>query len=202
MTPSTATLWVNRLVKTFLIATILGALGTGALTWYVPAVDLHRERSMISVQPNGGNVEEFYINLPRDRVMVGLPNPDAAIPAALEWPGQEMLGDMQAEIFKIRDRNETVVGVGSRIASAAESTGPFIEWSLHLPARGSIYVKMEITPSADGFRNGTVISGTRDFAELSGSVREQFIADLEDRTDIQSRILLQTTLVGALGDLE
>ncbi|MBT8099041.1 MAG: hypothetical protein KJO82_04795 [Gammaproteobacteria bacterium] len=193
---------MNRLVKTFLIATILGALGTGALTWYAPAVDLHRERSMISVQPNGGNVEEFYINLPRDRVMVGLPNPDAAIPAALEWPGQEMLGDMQAEIFKIRDRNETVVGVGSRIASAAEATGPFIEWSLHLPARGSIYVKMEITPAADGFRNGAVISGTREFADLSGSVREQFIADVEGRTDIQSRILLQTALVGALGDLE
>jgi len=193
---------VNRLIKTFLIATIVGALGTGALTWYVPVVDLHRERSMISVQPNGGNIEEFHINLPRDRVMVGLPNPDAAIPAALEWPGQEVAGDMQAEIFKIRDRNETVIGVGSRIASAAETTGPFIEWSLHLPARGSIYVKMEITPSADGFRNGTMVSGTRDFAELSGSVRELFIADVADSADVQSRIQLQTALVGSLGDIE
>ncbi|MDH3441499.1 MAG: hypothetical protein OEM63_12150 [Gammaproteobacteria bacterium] len=193
---------MNRLIKTFLIATIVGALGTGALTWYVPVVDLHRERSMISVQPNGGNIEEFHINLPRDRVMVGLPNPDAAIPAALEWPGQEVAGDMQAEIFKIRDRNETVIGVGSRIASAAETTGPFIEWSLHLPARGSIYVKMEITPSADGFRNGTMVSGTRDFAELSGSVRELFIADVADSADVQSRIQLQTALVGSLGDIE
>jgi len=157
---------------------------------------------MISVQPNGGNVEEFHINLPRDRVMVGLPNPDAAIPAALQWPGSEAVGDMQAEIFKIRDRNETVIGVGSRIASAAESTGPFIEWSLHLPARGSIYVKMEITPSADGFRNGAMVSGTRDFAELSGSVRELFIADVADSAGVQSQIQLQTALVGSLGDLE
>lgn len=193
---------MNRLIKTFLIATVLGALGTGALTWYVPVVDLHRERSLISVQPNGGNVEVFRINLPRDRIMVGLPNPDASIPAALEWPGQDVAGDMQAEIFKIRDNNDTVIGIGSRIASAAEATGPFIEWSLHLPARGSIYVKMEITPSADGFRNGMMVSGTRDFADLTGSVREQFIADVGGSDNVQSRIELQTALVGPLGESE
>lgn len=202
MTPKPAPYWVNRLIKTFLIATILGALGSGALAWYVPAVDLHRERSLISVRPNGGNIEEFHINLPRDRVMVGLPNPNASIPAALDWPGQELVGDLQAEIFKIRDRNETVIGVGSRIASAAEATGPFIEWSLHFPARGTIYVKMEITPAADGFRNGTMVSGTRDFAEQSGSVREQFIADVSGSDDVRSRILLHSALVGPLGDVE
>ena len=188
------------MIKTFIIATILGVLGSGALAWYVPAVDLHRERSMISVQPNGGNVEEFHINLPRDRIMVGLPNPDAALPASLEWPGQEQLGDLQAEIFKIRDRNNAVVGVASRLASAEEPTGTFIEWALHLPARGTMYFKMEVTPSADGIRNGTVISGTRDFGMLTGSVREQFIADVENSDDVQSRIRLETSLVGQLGD--
>jgi hypothetical protein len=191
---------VNKLIKTFLIATILGGLGAGALTWYVPAVDLHRERSMISVQPNGGNVEEFHINLPRDRIMVGLPNPDAAIPAALEWPGQDALGDLQAEIFKIRDSNNVVVGVGSRLASASEATGMFIEWALHFPARGTMYVKMEVTPSADGYRNGTLVSGTRDFVELKGSVREQFIAEVEGSDDVQSRIRLETAVVGPLGE--
>ncbi len=200
MTPYSATLWVGKLIKTFLIATILGALGAGALTWYVPTVDVHRERSMISVLPNGGNVEEFHINLPRDRIMVGLPNPDAAIPAMLEWPGQQALGDLQAEIFKIRDRNNTVVGIGSRLASAAEETGTFIEWALHFPARGTVYVQMEVTPSADGFRTGNMISGTRDFALLSGSVREQFIGEVEDNDDVQSRIHLETMLVGPLGD--
>lgn len=191
---------MNKLIKTFLIATILGALGTGALTWYVPVVDLHREQSMISVLPNGGNVEEFHINLPRDRIMVGLPNPDAAIPASLEWPGQDELGDLQAEIFKIRDSNNAVVGVGSRLASAAEPTGMFIEWALHFPARGTMYVKMEVTPSADGYRNGTMIAGTRDFALLNGSVREHFIAEVEGSEDTDSRIHLQAALVGPLGE--
>ena len=190
---------MNRLIKTFLIATILGAIGTGVLLWYVPAVDLHRERSLISVRANGGNVETFHINLPRDRVMAGLPNPGASIPAALEWPGRAVVGDMQAEIFKIRDREETVIGIGSRIASTAEATGPFVEWTLHFPARGSVYARMENTPAADGFRNGQVLSGTGDFSGLSGTVHEALVADADD---FQSRIMLQTTLVGPAGELE
>lgn len=191
-----------ELIKTFIIGIILGAFGTGALAWYVPAVDLHREQSMITVRPNGGNVENFHINLPRDRVMVGLPDAENSIPAALEWPGRELLGDMQAEIFKLRDNNNTVIGVGSRLASASEVTGPFIEWSLHFPARGTVYVKMEVTPSADGFRTGAVISGTREFADLTGGVREQFISEVAGEDDTQSRIQLQAALVGPLGDAE
>ena len=191
-----------ELIKTFIIGIVLGAFGAGALTWYVPAVDLHRERSQISVQPNGGNVEEFRINLPRDRIMVGLPDANGSIPAALEWPGRDYLGDMQAEIFKIRDSNNTVIGVGSRLASASEETGPFIEWSLHFPSRGTVYVDMEITPSADGFRNGTLISGTREFSELTGGVREQFVSEVAGEEGVQSRIQLQAALVGPLGAAE
>jgi len=197
--PDSATNCMNRLIKTFLIATILGAIGTGVLLWHVPAVDLHRERSLISVRPNGGNVEMFHINLPHDRVMTGQPNPGASIPAALEWPGREIVGDMQTEIFKIRDREETVIGVGSRITSVAEATGPFIEWILHFPARGSLYARMENMAVADGFRNGLMLSGTGDFSRLSGTVDEAFVTDADD---IQSRIMLQTTLVGTAGELE
>jgi len=193
---------VNRLVKTFIFGLILGVLGTGALVWYVPAVDLHRERSLVSVQANGGNVEEFRINLPRDRIMVGLPNPDNSIPASLDWPGERALGDMQAEIFKIRDANDTVIGVGSRLASASEATGPFIEWALHLPARGSMYMKMGVTPSADGVRDGLLVAGTRDFLEMSGSLREQFVSEIDGNDGVQGRILLSAALVGSPGGTE
>jgi len=61
---------------------------------------------------------------------------------------------LQAEIFKVRDRNNVVIGVASRLASASEQTGPFIEWVLHLPARGTVYLQMDLAPSADGHRNG------------------------------------------------
>ena len=194
--------WVNRLIRTFLAGIVMGALGAGALAWYMPAVDLHRERSLVTVLPNGGNVEEFHINLPRDRILVGLPDAGQSIPSGLEWPGRERLGEMQAEIFKIRDANDAVVGVASRLASATETTGSFIEWSLHLPARGTIYVDMEVMPSEDGFRNGIMVSGTRDFATLSGSMRERFIDGGDEEAGLQGRISLLTALVGPLGDAE
>jgi len=113
---------------------------------------------------------------------------------------------MQAELFKVRDKNNVVIGVASRLASASSESGSFIEWSVHLPARGTMYVKMEITPSADGFRSGELLVGTRDFATLSGSVRELFISDISDaddlgdESDVQARIKLEATLVGRLGD--
>jgi len=192
---------VRRLFKTFIFGIVLGAFGAGALVYFVPAVDLHRERSLISVQPNGGNLEKFRINLPRDRILVGLPGVDDSIPAGLDWPGAEFLGDMQAEVFKVRDENSAVVGVASRLASSSEETGPFIEWVVHLPARGTMYVQMELTPAADGVRNGVLRSGTREFEPLHGNVREQFVLAAED-DDVQGRIVLETALVGTLGDEE
>jgi len=189
-------------IKTFFLGLVLGAIGAGTLMWKMPAVDLHRESSLVTVQPNGGNVEEFRINLPRDRIMVGLPDPNSSIPAALDWPGQVLLGDMQAELFKIRDRNDTVIGVGSRIASASEASGPFIEWALHFPARGTMYVKLEMTPSEDGVRNGLLMSGTREFAKLSGGLREEFVAAAPDDEESQGRIRLNAMLVGPLGESE
>jgi hypothetical protein len=107
---------------------------------------------------------------------------------------------MQAEIFKVRDRNNTVVGVASRLASASEETGPFIEWALHLPARGTMYIKMQVLPTEDGVRNGALISGTREFAVLTGSVRERFVNAPGDDPDIQGQIWLEATTVGPLGE--
>lgn len=192
---------VRRLFRTFIFGIILGLLGTGALVYFQPAVDLHRERSLMTVKPNGGNQELFRINLPRDRILVGLPGDDNSIPAGLGWPSEDFLGDMQAEIFLVRNDNNTVIGVASRLASSSEETGPFIEWVVHFPARGTMYAQMELTPAADGFRNGVLRSGTRDFRLLHGTVREQFISAVED-DDAQGRIVLETGLVGLLGDDE
>lgn len=190
------------MIRTFILGIILGVLGTGALAWYVPVVDLHRERSLVSVLPNGGNVETFRINLPRDRILVGLPTAGNSIPAGLDWPAEVLASDMMAEIFKIRDANDTVIGVGSRLASSTESTGPFIEWALHFPARGTMYVEMEVTPSEDGMRNGELLSGTRDFEVLTGTFRESFIAADGSDPELQGQIQLQAALVAPLGDLE
>jgi len=192
---------VNRLFKTFIFGIILGALGAGALMYFAPAVNLHRERSLISVQPNGGSMERFQINLPRDRILVGLAGVEDSIPAGLDWPGEDFLGDMQAEAFIVRNENNAVVGVASRVASSTEETGAFIEWVVHFPARGTMYVQMELTPAEDGVRDGVLRAGTQDFLPLTGRIREQFVSEVDDG-DVQGRIVLEATLAGPLGDEE
>ena len=192
---------MKRLFKTLVGGIIIGIAGAIALSHFVPAVDLHRERSLVSVQANGGHSELFRIDLPRDRILIGLASADNSFPAGLEWPNEEILGDFQAEIFKVRDRNNAIIGVASRLASSTEETGAFIEWSLHLPARGTLYTQMELSPSEDGYRNGVMRAGTRDFEQLSGSVREHFIAEIESSEyDVESRIELVVALVGPMQD--
>jgi hypothetical protein len=187
------------LVKIFIGGILLGLAGAGALTYSVEVVDLHREPSHISVQANGGNVETLRVELPRDRIMVGLAGQENALPAGLEWPSAEVFGGLQAEMFKIRDRNDVVIGVASRLASASEETGPFIEWVVHLPARGTVYLQMDVEPTAEGYRNGRLMAGTREFETLSGTVREQFITGLEDEeANVDGRIELITAFVGPL----
>ena len=195
---------MTGLIKTLIAGIILGIAGSAALSYFVPAVDLHRERSLISVQSNGGNSEVFRIDLPRDRILVGLAGAENGFPAGLQWPTDALLGNFQAEVFKVRDRNNTVIGVASRLASSTEESGGFIEWTVHLPARGTLYAQMDLQPSESGYRNGSMRAGTRDFEELRGSVREHFIADIDDKDyDVESRIELVTALIGPLdGDTE
>jgi len=186
------------LFRIFVLGVFLGVAGAGALAYSVPVVDLHREASHIAVRANGGNAETFRISLPRDRIMVGLAGADNALPAGLDWPGEKMLGSLQAEMFKVRDRNDVVIGVASRLASASEATGPFIEWTLHLPARGTVYLKMDLAPTDRGYRNGTLIAGTREFEAMSGGVREQFVSNDEDKEfDGNGRIEIVTAFVGS-----
>ena len=99
--------------KTFVFGVVLGLASAGGLAYSVKAVDLEREFSHISVRANGGNLETFRINLPRDRIMVGLAGADSTLPAGLNWPGPDVLGGLQAEMFKVRDRNNVVIGANA-----------------------------------------------------------------------------------------
>lgn len=189
--------------KVLILGMLLGLLGAGALVHYAPAVDLHREASLISVQPNGGNAESFHINLPRDRILVGRAASDDSIPPGLEWPQDELIAGAQTEMFKIRDRNDTVIGIASRLANAAEDSDPFIQWVLHFPARGTMFINMDIVPTEAGYRRGTLTAGTRDFALLEGEVREQFETAVEDAEfDVDGRVRLVAMLVGPQSEEE
>lgn len=179
--------WECRLFRLFFVGILLGASAAGALLYFVPIVDQGRERSIISVQPNGGNLEAFHIQVPADRVFAGRADSDVTFPADVDWPEYLRSDDAQLEIFKLRNSDNQIIGVASRIA--VDGNLPVTEWVLHLPARGSLYFMLG-GAEPDGQRPGRMRAGTREFAQMSGSIVEQY----EDDGDV-GRLRLDTVLV-------
>ncbi len=182
--------------KTFIAGILLGIAGAAAALYYFPVVNQSREQSLIVVHPNQGNTESFHVNIPMDRVMTGAPSQKEPLPAGLEWPVDPRFADTRAELFKIRNGKDAVVGVASRIAANNESSGDIVEWVLHLPARGSAYVIMQAQPLEGGYRIGDLATGTREFAPLVGHVTENWVADTSGDEDAPTgRIELTTAFV-------
>ena len=189
--------------KTFIFGLILGIAGAAGLVYSVQAVDLYREPSLVSVLPNGGNAETFYINLPQDRIMAAARNGDqsSAFPSDLQWPADAALNGAEVEVFKLRNTNGKVVGMAARLSNAKDSSGAFLQWMLHLPSRGTMFVRMNLSTSDDGVRDGLLMVGTREFELLNGSIREFYNAEPDNEDfDISGRLELSTALVGPLRD--
>ncbi|MDJ0699884.1 MAG: hypothetical protein QNJ07_08515 [Woeseiaceae bacterium] len=183
--------------KTFIGGVLLGIAGAAAALYFLPVVDQHRESSIISVTPNGGNSETFHINVPMDRIMIGAPAMKNPLPAGLEWPEDELLGNLRTELFKVRDAREAVIGVASRVAATDAGQGDIVEWVLHFPARGSMYVTMQSEPVEGGYRVGTLRTGSDEFEELSGRVVERWVADSSGADNpATGRIELVSSFVG------
>lgn len=193
------------MIKTFFLGLILGVAGAASFVYFWQAVDLHRELSLISVQPNGGNSETFYINLPQDRIFAARRSDDttSVFPPGLRWPEDRLLDGTAGEIFKLRNSADVVVGVAARMSNSRESSGAFIQWMLHFPARGSMFLRMQLKPSEDGLRSGLLTAGTREFEVLNGVVSEYFNTDVaEPEFDVSGRLELVMSLVGPLGEEE
>ncbi len=164
----------------------------------VPLVDQHRERSIIAVSPNGANEEVFHVEVPLDRILVGTADEQQAVPKDLRWPDDARLAGIRAELFKIRNESGIVVGIASRIAAVDVRVRGIVEWVLHLPARGSLYVSMRPELAAGGQRNGVLRAGTREFNGFSGSVVERWVQEDGGSAPAPAgRIELTTKLVAA-----
>jgi hypothetical protein len=184
------------LFKSLIAGILLGLAASAALLHFVPVVDQHRERSIISVATDGGNIEEFHVDVPSDRIFTGASGQQPPVPPGLEWPADPLLAGARVELYKLRNSNDVVVGVASRVAATGDRPGDLIEWVLHLPARGSLYVTMQPTVAEGGYRVGTYRAGTREFGRLSGRVTERFVADEPDAAGMPTgRIELVTTFV-------
>lgn len=199
--PSRAKVQANGetvLVKTFLFGIVLGLAAAAGALYAVPAVDQVREASIVTVAANGGNAETFHINVPMDRIMVGAPEQNVTVPPGLVWPADEVLADVRAELFKIRNARDTVVGVAVRTAAQNEGQG-IIDWVLHLPARGSLFVNMEVAPRDGGYRIGKIRSGSREFGSFNGAMTERWVENNSGDEDAPAgRIELQASYVGRL----
>jgi hypothetical protein len=188
--------------KTFVAGILLGIVATAAGLYYLPVVDQSREQSLVIVQPNQGNTETFYANVPMDRILKGTQSQQSPLPPGLQWPDNEEFANLRVELFKIRNTKNDVVGVASRVAANDEVPGDVIEWVLHLPARGSIYVSMQPEPQEGGNRVGKLQSGTREFDLMRGRVSERWVADTTESDDAPAgRIELITALFGQRAEL-
>ena len=190
--------------KTFLLGIVLGIAAAAGALYAVPPVDQVREASIVTVAPNGGNLELFHINIPMDRVMTGAAGDGRARPEGLEWPAAEVLANVRTEIFKIRNARDTVVGVGVRTA-ARQGEELVIDWMLHIPARGSVFAGMEAAPRESGHRMGQIKAGSREFERLSGSLAERWVANTsnDDDEDAQDgRIELRAAYVGEFDEFD
>jgi len=89
------------------------------------------------------------------------------------------------------------------MSGKSEQHGSFVEWVVHLPARGTMYVSMAPNPSPDGYREGSLRAGTREFLTLNGVVLERFLSDdFGPDPDGAGRIELAAALVGPAEELE
>ena len=184
------------LLKTFIVGVVLGIAGAVAALHFYPVVDLQREASIVAVAANGGNVESFHVNVPMDRIRVGASGQRRPLPVGMQWPADELLKDVRVEMFKIRNERDTVVGVAARTAATDESDR-LIEWVLHLPARGSVYVNMNPQALPGGFRQGEMRGGSREFSGLTGGMTERWIPNESGDEDAPAgRIRLETSFVG------
>lgn len=164
------------MIKTYITGIVLGVAGVMVGLYMIPVIDQHREVSVIAVAPNGGNTETFQVNIPMDRILVGSAGAKTQLPADLTWPDVAAFDGSRTELYKLRNSRNAVVGIASRISASNNAVGNIVEWVLHLPARGSMYVTINPTSAAAG-RSGKLRAGTREFDGMVGTVSERWVAD-------------------------
>ena len=165
-------------IRTFIVGIIFGIAGVFAALYFVPVVDQHRESSIVAVSLNGGNSETFHVKVPMDRIMIGAQGLATALPPEMAWPEDERFNNVRAELFKLRNSRDAVIGIASRIAADDPDLGGVIEWVLHLPARGSVFVNMPANTSGSQ-RVGQLAAGTREFSTLVGDMSERWVAETD-----------------------
>jgi len=134
--------------------------------------------------------------------MVGTAGEKSGLPTGLKWPQDDVFAGVSAELFKIRNARDVVIGVAARTV-AKEEESDVIDWVLHLPARGTLFFNMAPDAQEGGHRIGRLRAGSNEFALLRGFVVERWVADTSGEEDAPAgRIELMATYVGTAEALQ
>ena len=133
---------------------------------------------------------------------MGSPGQAEPVPPGLQWPNVEELAGVRTEMFKVRNARGQVIGVAIRNAATNEGQN-VIDWVLHFPARGSVFVNMDPTPQEGDYRIGGFRAGSREFATLSGTMTERWVANTSGEEGAPAgHIELEATYIGELEPLD
>lgn len=132
--------------RLFFIAFVAGLLVVVLAAAFWPLPTHLRFRALTSVPPDGGRQEEFVIHWPEDRI--ARPS-DRAAEAPAGAAGAAVLEDsagrrVSAELFRLRDTEDNVIGVAGRLAATggalADPGRSVTNWLLVIPGRGALFL--------------------------------------------------------------
>ena len=165
---------------------VAGLLLTGLAASFWPLPEHARYRSLTTVLPDGGRQEDFIIRWPDDRIRrngengTGLPA-DAVTGAAVleDSAGQRV----SAEIFRVRDTDDNVIGVASRMAGTggaiADTNRSVSNWLVVIPSRGAIFLSQpdafDTTARQRDTLNGVIALSMMQSRALWNNTRERRI---------------------------
>jgi hypothetical protein len=133
--------------RLFLSTFFAGLLLAGLAASFWPFPEHARYRSLTTVLPDGGREESFVIHWPEDRITRSSES-SAELPADAVT-GAAVLEDsagqrVSAETFRVRDSEENVIGVASRLAGTggaiADTNRSASNWLVVIPGRGAIFL--------------------------------------------------------------
>ena len=165
---------------------VAGLLLTGLAASFWPLPEHARYRSLTTVLPDGGRQEDFIIRWPDDRIRrngesgTGLPADAVTGTAVLEDSAGQRVS---AEIFRVRDTDDNVIGVASRMAGTggaiADTNRSVSNWLVVIPSRGAIFLSQpdafDTTARQRDTLNGVIALSMMQSRALWNNTRERRI---------------------------